>query len=52
MNAIAKTVLATIIAAAILANAACLYEFSARLTRIETKLEILLPYPVEKTAHR
>jgi hypothetical protein len=43
MNSFVKNILATIIAAAIVADVACLWQFNTRLSRIETKLEILLP---------
>ena len=39
MTAFVKNILATVIAAAIVANVAVLWQFSERLARIETKLE-------------
>ena len=41
MNSFLKNILATVIAAAVVANVTVLWQFSERLARIETKLDYL-----------
>lgn len=53
VNSFWKNVLASVIAAAIVALVTVLWSFNGRLARIETKLEILLPSHVStQTANR